>query len=440
MTAIDSTLAALRRGDLAGAHTLTLRGGLREFPPEIMGLADTLEVLDLSQNALSVLPDDLGRLSRLRVLFCSGNRFDRLPPVLGDCVALSQIGFRDAGLGEIPAEALPPKLRWLTVTGNVLRDLPRAIGERPLLQKLMLSGNQLSELPVSLAGAPSLELLRLSANRFESLPPWIAELPCMAWLAWAGNPMDAARAQDARSIPWDRLALTGQLGEGASGQVFRADWQDGAESRPVALKLFRGAMTSDGLPEREMEACLMAGDHPNLAGGLGRVTGHPDGAQGLAMRLLPEGWRALAGPPSLESCTRDVYAPDAAFTAETVLRLAYAVACAGAHLHATDLSHGDLYAHNTLWDGAQGDAVLSDFGASAALPPPGPLRRALEGMDVLAWAILVEELLARCPGLEAVDAIRADCLDRNSSSRPRFADIVEELRPLVAVSLHSPSR
>ena len=118
------TLTALRNGDLAGARELTLRDDLAEFPREIFALADTLEVLDLSGGALTSLPDDLGRLTRLRVLFCSGNRFERLPPSLGDCAALSQVGFRGCGLREVPAEALPSGLRWLTLTDNAIETLP----------------------------------------------------------------------------------------------------------------------------------------------------------------------------------------------------------------------------------------------------------------------------------------------------------------------------
>jgi len=101
------TLQALRRGELAGARELRLRG-LKEFPREIFGLADTLEFLDLGGGELAALPDDLGRLKSLRVLFCSNNRFDRLPPALADCASLSQIGFRRTGLREISGEALPP--------------------------------------------------------------------------------------------------------------------------------------------------------------------------------------------------------------------------------------------------------------------------------------------------------------------------------------------
>ena len=118
------TLEALRRGDLAGARVLHLHGGLTEFPDEIFGLADTLEVLDLAGNALTALPGDMARLGKLRVIFCSGNRFERLPSSLGDCPALTQIGFRRTGLRDIPGEALPPGLRWLTVTDNALETLP----------------------------------------------------------------------------------------------------------------------------------------------------------------------------------------------------------------------------------------------------------------------------------------------------------------------------
>jgi Leucine-rich repeat (LRR) protein len=69
------TLSQLRNGILAGATRLDLSCGLRSFPPEIYTLADTLEMLNLSDNALSALPDDLPRLHQLRVIFCSANQF-----------------------------------------------------------------------------------------------------------------------------------------------------------------------------------------------------------------------------------------------------------------------------------------------------------------------------------------------------------------------------
>lgn len=426
-----TTLDELRRGRLGGTRELRLRGGLTEFPRDILGLAETLEVLDLSDNALDTLPDDFGRLTRLRVLFCSGNRFTRLPPALGDCAALTQVGFRATGLREIPAEALPVGLRWLTVTDNQLDRVPASLGERPALQKLMLSGNRLRHLPDSMEGASSLELLRLSANRFDALPDWIAELPRLAWLAYAGNPLDRRlEAPEGVAAHWVDLQPGVLLGEGASGHVYRAAWRpDQNPARDVALKLFKGAMTSDGLPDREIAACLAAGDHPNLIGGIARVTGHPANIHGLLMPLLPPNWRVLAGPPSLQSCSRDIYDPASHFSAETVHRIAGGIAAAGAHLHERGLLHGDLYAHNTLWDGTDGRAVLSDFGAASFLPDggTGPV---IAKTDVLAWGLLLGELLDRCPDeLPKLRDLQSQCIQAIPSARPALADIVQTLRP-----------
>ncbi len=424
---MTATLKALRDGSLAGARALTLREGLTELPREIFDLADTLEVLDLDGNALTSLPDDLGRLGKLRVLFCSGNRFERLPPSLGDCAALSQVGFRGNGLTEVPDEALPPALRWLTLTDNALEALPEAIGQRPALQKLMLSGNRLENLPDSLAEAANLELLRLSANRLAALPAWLTELPRLAWLAWAGNPFDHGSAGSSPAVAWSALRPGRLLGEGASGAVHETLWTTDGQTRSVALKLFKGAMTSDGLPEREMAACLAAGPHPNLTGALGRLVGHPDDAQGLLMTLLPADWRVLAGPPSLESCSRDVYDPALRLELDVALRLARDVGAGAAHLHATGLSHGDLYAHNTLWDGATGQAVLSDLGAASFLPsgPGDPLKR----LDVLAWGLLLGELLERCGGEAPADVrvLQADCTQTASAARPSMAQALDAL-------------
>ncbi|WP_018259635.1 leucine-rich repeat-containing protein kinase family protein [Methylobacterium sp. WSM2598] len=434
MTAAPSsdTLTALRRGDLDGAKVLRLGGGLSAVPDEIFGLADTLEVLDLGGNALTSLPDGMGRLRKLRVLFCSGNRFERLPPSLGDCPSLSQVGFRACGLREVPGEALSPRLRWLILTDNRLGALPAALGERPALQKLMLAGNRLRTLPETLAGAESLELLRLAANRFEALPPWLTALPRLAWLAWSGNPCEpVAGAARVPRVPWSALACEARLGEGASGVVHRALWRRaaGAPGEPVALKLFKGAMTSDGLPEREMAACLAAGAHPHLTGALGRLDGHPEGAQGLLLRLLPPEWRVLAGPPSPESCSRDVYAPDLRLTGPAARRLARGIAAAASHLHAGGLMHGDLYAHNVIWDGARGEAVLSDFGAASVLPA-GAAGAALARVEVRAWGILLDELLARMPAAEvppALAALAGACTGPDPAGRPSMAEALAAL-------------
>ncbi|MBE7210412.1 MAG: serine/threonine-protein kinase, partial [Gluconacetobacter diazotrophicus] len=370
-----------------------------------------------------------------RVLFCSNNPFAVLPPVLGECPALCQVGFRDCRIREVPAEALPPDLRWLTLTGNRIAVLPDAIGRRPRLRKLMLAGNRIAALPESLAGAAELELLRLAGNRLDELPPWLADLPALAWLAWSGNPFEPVRPvrpvrEGARSVPATELAIGAVLGRGASGTVHRAAWTQGGGSNPVpvAVKRFGGdRVGSDGAPEHERAAALAAGDHPCLVGTLGQVEGGAfDGA--LLMPLVPDGWEVLAAPPSFESCSRDVYAADRRFTPGVAARIAADAAAAMAHLHGAGLLHGDLYGHNLFVDPRTGAARLGDLGAASFLPAGADAAR-WRALDVRAWGILAGELIERCDAPPpALCSLRDACLQTDGRIRPDAVMVAAEAR------------
>ncbi|WP_300440510.1 leucine-rich repeat-containing protein kinase family protein [Zoogloea sp.] len=434
------TLEQLRAGKLAGARHLKIACGLETFPREIFDLADTLEILDLSGNALAALPDDLPRLTRLRVLFCSGSPFEVLPEVLGACPALEMIGFKGCRIRRVPEASLPPTLRWLILTDNRVEALPASIGQCSGLQKLALAGNRLTRLPPEMAACTRLELLRIAANALAELPDWLLRLPRLAWLAYAGNPfcaaVDEAMQQGARVPPvdWNALELAQVLGEGASGVIYRAEWADSGRRRDVAVKLFKGAVTSDGLPRNEMAACVEAGAHPNLIPVLGRLEAHPDATEGLVMALIDSGFRSLAGPPSLESCTRDIYPAGTRFTPEVALAIARGIASAAAHLHGRGILHGDLYAHNILHCG-QGRVLLGDFGAASCVPPHDrQAAEALQRIELRAFGCLLEELLAACdeadrssPALQPLAALQARCLTDSPDSRPLFAEVVQAL-------------
>jgi len=113
------------------------------------------------------------------------------------------------------------------------------------------------------------------------------------------------------------------------------------------------------------------------------------------MGLIPPRYRSLAGPPSLASCTRDVYAPDARFAPAQAQAIARGAGDALAHLHAQGLMHGDFYAHNLLVDD-QAHALLGDFGAASFLPEDdGDRAEALKRIDRRALDMLVEELAQR---------------------------------------------
>lgn len=428
---IMHTLADLRAGKLTGIKRLDLSCGLTEFPLEIFDLADTLEILNLSGNALQSLPADLHRLPHLQVLFCSDNPFTELPTCLGRCENLKIIGFKANRIVQVPAEALPPRLRWLILTDNQIEELPQVLGECRSLQKLMLAGNRLKALPESLAQCERLELLRIAANQLTELPEWLLRLPSLAWLAFAGNPLCPAHAPEpVRQIPWAELNVQQQLGEGASGVIQQALWQPQNEpAKAVAVKLYKGDVTSDGSPLNEMAACIAAGTHNNLIDVEGQVLDHPEARAGLVMQLIDPSFTNLAGPPSLASCTRDIYPADLHLTESAMLNLARGIASAAAHLHETGMTHGDLYGHNILWN-ADGDCLLGDFGA-ASFYPSAEQGQALQRIEARAFGILLGELLEHCA--EQVDpalwGLQARYVQSNVSLRPTLREIEQELTP-----------
>ncbi|UOG73227.1 leucine-rich repeat-containing serine/threonine-protein kinase [Hymenobacter tibetensis] len=437
------TLEQLRTKQLAGVQRLDLSDGLTEFPPEIFDLADSLEILNLSGNALSTLPADLSRLHKLRVLFCSDNQFTVVPEVLGQCPQLSMVGFKANQIHTLPAAALPPALRWLILTDNQLQELPEELGASTNLQKLMLAGNQLRHLPASMQACTKLELLRIADNQFSALPAWLLALPRLSWLAYAGNPFSepaeaAAVAADTTStIDWHSLALEQKLGEGASGIIYQAQWQQrGAAPRPVAVKLFKGARTSDGLPGSEMAACLSAGTHPSLIAVEGKISGHPDRTDGLVLQLIAPSFGNLGGPPSLASCTRDVYAVGTSFPLDVVLRIARRMASAAQHLHTRGILHGDLYAHNILTT-SDGECLLGDFGAACFFSPEQQEEALLlQRLEVRAFGCLLDDLLTHCaapatsPTVQALLELQQHCMQPTVAERPLFKEIQERLAEL----------
>jgi Protein tyrosine and serine/threonine kinase/Leucine rich repeat len=435
-------LEQLKSGQLVGIKRLDLSCGLTEFPREIFDLADSLEILNLSGNQLSSLPDDLQRLHKLRIIFCSDNLFTELPAVLGQCKNLTMLGFKANQISRVPDEAVAPTLRWLILTDNRITHLPGSIGKCTQMQKLMLAGNQLSDLPAELAECTNLELLRLSANRFSTLPPWILSMPHLAWLAIAGNPLTdsfetARKAPPIADINWQHIELGVKLGEGASGVISKAKLRNAdASSQEVAVKLFKSDMTSDGLPRCEMAASIAVGLHPHVVGVFGKISHHPNGTMGLVMPLIAPDFINLAQPPTLDSCTRDIYAQETVLSLQELCSLACGIAQAVAHLHTSGILHGDLYAHNILYN-SEGHGLLGDFGAASFLPMHDvDSAQSLQRIEVRAFGIFLGELLALCS--ESVSdaeqgarsklmALQQRCTQAEVSARPFFADVVPAL-------------
>ncbi len=427
------TLEQLRSGKLIGEKKLVLACGLSEFPQEIFDMAETLEVLDMTDNKLSSLPSNFGKLKNLKILFLSNNLYEEVPTVLADCPKLSMIGFRNNHIKTLSENALPLSTRWLILTDNELKTLPDSIGDLTLLQKCMLSGNKLTSLPQSMTNCHNLELLRIAVNKLESLPKSILTLPKLSWLAYGGNPFCEKHPScdtPLKVVNWDSLEIKEVLGEGASGLISKAVY----EQKEVAVKVFKGDITSDGLPEEEMDINISMGHHDHLVDVIARVTGHPDGKDVLMLELIPSSFFNLGLPPTLQTCSRDVYPEGFTLTFDQGIKILQGMASASVHMHERGIMHGDFYAHNIMID-SEANHILGDFGGASYFEPKEvEIRNALERLEVRAFGCLIEEMLELSKKYhtpnetrEKLTQLMMSCLSKENEKRPLFKEVLETL-------------
>lgn len=432
------TLQQLYSGELKGTKHLKLSCELTEMPVEVFSLAESLEILDLSKNQLSGLPAGFGKLSKLKIIFLSDNLFTELPTVLSDCKQLEMIGFKSNQIQHVPELSIPATTRWLILTNNRIEKLPASIGNCMRLQKVGLAGNQLNSLPVEMANCKNLELLRISANNFTDLPQWLLSMPKLAWLAFAGNPFSKTNAaiKPLAEINWNAFEVLEQLGEGASGNIYKALWKKDSENIHVAIKVFKGEVTSDGFPEDEMQTCIAAGQHKNLTKLLGKIKEHPQNKQGLVMELIPPTFYNLGMPPDLTTCTRDTFSDTTFFASEQILMIAKAIAAVTEHLHNKKIMHGDLYAHNILIDNNV-NSLISDFGAASFYDTINSYSKQLQQIESRAFGCLLDDLLSRLVPKDknlqltlGLMQLRTDLMQENSSERPVCAEVLDRLGSL----------
>ena len=393
-----NTLSQLKSGELSGITRLAISEELTTFPLELLSLADTLEELDLSNNQLTTLPDELAQFTNLKRLFASNNPFETLPEILGQCPNLEMVGFKANRIKHVPENSLPIKLRWLILTDNEIEQLPDSLGLRPRLQKLALAGNKLTSLPSTMSQLHNLELLRISANNLTECPIQLLSLPKLAWLAFGGNPFTKSdvNVKSVPSISSSSFTLQEILGQGASGVISKAIWNQSQSTFPndIAVKVFKGEVTSDGYPEDELQACLKVGNHPSLVQSLAQV--NEDNYLALVMNLIPPTYQNLGLPPNFDTCTRDTFPTGFTLPIKHIAKIVEQMKEVFEHLHTNQVCHGDLYAHNTLFD-VDANIIFGDFGAATMYHMLTPIQQAqIKTIEARALRHFIDDLLSVC--------------------------------------------
>jgi hypothetical protein len=452
----SSPISATNRQSQAPLLRVQISDNLTEFPRHVFEQAESLEILDLSNNQLAELPDDLDRLVNMRILFLSNNQFTSIPDVLARCPKLEMISFKSNQLVHVGENVLPLDTRWLILTDNKIAQLPDSMGKLHRLQKLALAGNRLTKLPASMADCKNLELARLSANDLVAMPDWLFQLPKLAWLAFSGNAfnrftekeiaaIDSAgiekEAASVESVALKNIELGELIGEGASGFIYRARWIKQPQlllgsSQDIAVKIFKGSITSDGYPQDELDCCLTAGEHSHLIKVVAQLDQtDKDKKLGLVMELISTEYFNLGLPPSLKTCTRDTFLAETQFSIDQVGKIILGIAGTLKHLHAKGISHGDVYAHNTMIND-QASVLLGDFGAATNLTTlPLAQREAMNAIEICALGCLLEDVLTQVDKVEIhqseklkeLSELAIRCMQADLDKRPDFYELVASL-------------
>lgn len=450
---------ALRQCDKTGGKKLNLSGcGLLELPRIVIDkYSETLEFLNLGDNQLSELPHDFYRFVKLKILFFLRNNFTTVPMVLGQMQELYMVSFKSNNVRTVPEDSFNSKITWLILTDNKIEKLPSSIGKLVGLRKCALAGNLLTCLPLEMRNCKRLELLRISSNRLQEIPAFLFDLPRLAWLAIAGNPcIPSLDVQPLPNIDENKLVLLERLGEGASGVVWSADWNaDSTENTTqVAVKIFKGSVTSDGLPTDEINIfSKISGANFNTETGMGRSQGVKplpcvlgqttvDNKLAVVLNLIPNDFLSLGNPPNFSTCTRDTFPEGFELSASAILKIVQDIICAICTMHDLHVAHGDLYAHNIMFAGSNREtfaATLCDFGASTYYHGVSKsIAEKFEKIEVLAFGNLLEDLSSVVKTadigeenlLDQLQKVQRRCQDSSVSSRPTMSWLKEFISKL----------
>ena len=320
-----------------------------------------VEYLDLSYNCLSILPETFELFQKLKILFLSNNNFIKIPNVISKLKNIEIISFRNNHLIEV--DNIPNTVNWLILTSNSIEKITN-LGHLCNLRKLMLSGNLLNSLPNDIINCQKIELIRLSNNKFEEVPKCIFELNNLAWISMANNPcFPLPKIPDnMHFLDKKNGLLKEKIGEGTSGIVYKSIFNNSE----VAMKTYKNKMTSDGLATNEIYILSTINPHDNLINIIGLLYEQDKtNIQGMIMPLFND-YKQLGNPPSFKTITRDVYENNIELSKnnDNNNNLINQIDCAINYLHQNNIIHGDLYAHNIIYNKQNNHPVLTDFGAS----------------------------------------------------------------------------
>lgn len=178
----------LRFVDLSGQR-------LQQLPANLFA-TDDIWRLDLIQSGIEEIPEEIGRLTRLRTLYANYCRLTSVPKSLGRLTGLEDLWLNDNLL-----TGLPDEVRHLALLKNLALDknrfgcLPACVRSLRRLENLRVTDNAITELPEWIGELGWLSNLSLGRNRLHTVPRSIGRLHNLSYLGLQGNPIRSLPAE-----------------------------------------------------------------------------------------------------------------------------------------------------------------------------------------------------------------------------------------------------
>ncbi|KAJ3473335.1 hypothetical protein NLG97_g10367 [Lecanicillium saksenae] len=178
-----------------------------------ISLLDGLEVLDLHDNKLSCLPEDMHKMSRLRILDLGENSFESISFAALCDLPLSQLVLRKNRLsGTLIEDAIDAMrtLQTLDVSCNQIKYLmpTNTVISFPALHTLSASMNRIQELP-DMSSWSSLLTLTLDENGIGAIPESFMSLTKLKQVDFSGNDIRVVPPELSRMDSLSMIRLSG---------------------------------------------------------------------------------------------------------------------------------------------------------------------------------------------------------------------------------------
>ena len=185
-----------------------------DLPTEAFSMLD-LQVLDLSDNELDVLPSSIANMHNLQKLWLGGNRFSSIPLRVLPSEHLIELDLSRNMLGSsFDTEPLQrfEKLQFLDLSFNNLECISAKFFNMPALQTLSLQNNRIDTLP-NMSSCTQLTTLAASNNGLTSIPDGFYSLNKLRNVDFSGNKI--------RSIGAEIVEMESLAGFNVSGNPLR---------------------------------------------------------------------------------------------------------------------------------------------------------------------------------------------------------------------------